>query len=111
MALFNRIAAITPGEAARRLATGELELVDVREPRELLDGRVDGAVHIPLGEVAARLEELDRARPVAFICRSGARSAGATRIAVRAGYGAVNVKGGMTAWANAGLPITTRRPR
>ena len=109
MALFNRTPAITPGEVARRLSAGELELVDVREPRELLDGRIDGAVHIPLGQLAARLGELDPARPVAFICRSGARSASARRTAARAGDVALNVKGGMTAWVNAGLPITTRR--
>ena len=110
MPLFHRTPGIAPGDAARRLATGELELVDVREPRELLDGRVDGSVHIPLGELAERLDELDPSRPVAFICRSGARSAGATRTAVRGGFVALNVKGGMTAWAHAGLPITTRRP-
>jgi rhodanese-related sulfurtransferase len=110
MSLFHRIPAITPDEAARRLAARELELVDVREPRELLDGHVAEVVHIPLGQLAARLGELDRDRPVAFICRSGARSAGAVRTAAAAGYDAVNVKGGMTAWVRAGLPTAVRRP-
>ncbi len=110
MAFFQRTPAITPREAARRLAAGELALVDVREPHELLDGRVEGAANVPLGQLQARLGELDRRRPVAFICRSGARSAGATRTAAGAGYDAVNVKGGMIAWARAGLPTTARRP-
>ncbi len=110
MALFHRTPAVTPEEAARRLAAGKLVLVDVREQRELLDGRVDGAVHIPLGQLAARLGELDRGHPVAFMCRSGSRSAMATRTAAGAGYDAVNVKGGILAWARAGLPTTVRRP-
>ena len=59
MALFNRTPAITPEEAARRLAAGELALVDVREPHELLDGRVEGAANVPLGQLAARLGGLD----------------------------------------------------
>jgi len=106
MALFHRTLAIAPGEAARRLAAGELTLIDVRDPHELPAGRVRGARNLPLGELAARLGELDRDRPVAFICRSGARSATATRIAAGAGYDAVNVKGGMLAWTRSGLPVT-----
>ena len=106
MALFHRTPAIAPGEAARRLAAGELTLIDVRERHELLDGRVRGSRSLPLGELTNRLAELDPDRPVAFICRSGARSATATMTAAAAGFNAVNVKGGMLAWTRAGLPVT-----
>ena len=80
------------------------ELIDVREPSELSEARVKGARHIPLGQLPAKLGELDRDRPVAFLCRSGSRSAIATRSATKAGLDAANVKGGIAAWTRAGLP-------
>jgi rhodanese-related sulfurtransferase len=52
------------------------------------------------------MPELDRDRPVAFLCHSGARSSRATGIAIRAGYDAVNVRGGTIGWRRAGLPLT-----
>ena len=65
-----------------------------------------GAINIPLGQLRARLRELDRDRQVAFVCHSGARSSRATGIAIKAGYDAINVRGGMIAWTRAGLPLT-----
>jgi rhodanese-related sulfurtransferase len=96
---------MTPAEAAAALARGELQLVDVREPAELVEARVAGAEHIPLGELPARLGELDPRRPVAFLCRSGARSGHATAYAAGVGLDAANVEGGIIAWAQAGLPL------
>jgi len=69
---------------------------------------VKGAVHIPLDQLSTRLDELDRDRPVAFMCRSGSRSAIATRTASKAGLDAANVKGGLIAWQRAGLPINSK---
>ncbi len=103
--LFRRTPSLSPNEAAVRLRRGELQLVDVREPAEVAQGRVEGARHIPLGQLAGRLGELDRDRQVAFLCRSGARSARATRTAAGAGLDAVNVSGGVIAWSRAGLPL------
>lgn len=103
--LFSRKPSITAEQAAAGLAKRELLLVDVRQPAELRGGRVRGAMNIPLGELRARLDELD-GRQVAFLCHSGARSSRATAIAIRAGYDAVNVRGGITAWNRAGLPLT-----
>ena len=103
--LFGRSKSVTPSEASDALLRGELQLVDVRDGAELADARVEGATHIPLRQLAARLGELDSARPVAFLCRSGARSALATRVAARAGLDAANVRGGVIAWAHAGLPM------
>lgn len=96
---------ISASDAAARHAGGQLQLVDVREPEEVAEVRIPDAVHIPLGELGDRMGELDRQRPVAFVCRSGNRSAMATRAAGKAGLDAVNVEGGVLAWAKAGLPL------
>ncbi len=80
-----------------------LQLVDVREPDEWDAGHVDGAHHIPLAELPGRLEEIDRSRPVVLVCRSGRRSAYATRLLYDAGYDARNLEGGMQEWVAAGL--------
>ena len=103
---FTRKPSITPGQAASGLANRELVLVDVRQASEVERGRIHGAVNIPLGQLRGRLPELDRERPVAFLCHSGARSARATGIAIKAGYDAVNVQGGLIGWRRAGLPVT-----
>jgi rhodanese-related sulfurtransferase len=109
--LFSRSKSLTPGDAAAALSRGELQLIDVREPAELSEVRIKGARHIPLGQLSAKLGELDRGRPVAFVCRSGSRSAIATRSAMKAGLDAANVKGGITAWARAGLPLSSKQSR
>ena len=103
---FARKPSITPEQAAAAHASRELVLIDVRQPAELRGGRVRGAVNIPLGQLSGRLRELEDGRRVAFLCHSGARSSRATGIAIKAGYNAVNVRGGMIAWARAGLPVT-----
>lgn len=102
---FTRTQSITPQDAQRRLKAGELVLVDVREPSEVAAVRVKGALTIPLGQLPPHLSELDRGKPVAFLCRSGARSARATKAAAKAGLDAMNVTGGVSAWERAGLPV------
>ena len=105
--LFSRSKSLTPTDAAAAMARGELQLIDVREPSELSDSRIKGARHIPLGQLSSKLGELDRDRPVAFLCRSGSRSAIATRSATKAGLDAANIKGGIGAWTRAGLPLSS----
>lgn len=58
------------------LLTGKYHLIDVREPMELdMDGKVDGAQNIPLGEIEARKQEIENlAGTKIFFCRSGNRS-------------------------------------
>ena len=107
--LFSRSKSLTPSDAAAAMARGELQLIDVREPSELTEARIKGATHIPLGQLPGKLSELDRDRRVAFLCRSGSRSAIATRSAAKAGLDAANVKGGITAWARAGLPTSSKQ--
>ena len=104
--MFRRKPAITAEEAAAGITSRALVLVDVRQPAELRHGRVRGSVNIPLTELRHRLHELDAQSQVAFLCHSGARSSRATAIAIKAGYDAVNVRGGMIAWNCAGLPVT-----
>jgi rhodanese-related sulfurtransferase len=67
---------------------------------------IPGALHIPMGELNARLEEIDRARPVIIICRSGNRSARVADALTGAGFTADTMSGGMIAWQRAGLPVT-----
>jgi rhodanese-related sulfurtransferase len=83
-------------------------LLDVRENDEWAAGHAPAAVHVPMGQVPQRLDELAAAfpdRPVHVVCRSGARSARVTAYLVQAGWDAVNVDGGMRAWAGAGRPM------
>ncbi len=77
-------------------ATGQL--IDVREPDEVAEGTLPGAVNIPLGDLAARVDELDRDRRVVLLCRSGGRSTSAAEYLTSLGFGdVVNLAGGMLA--------------
>lgn len=81
-------------------------VIDVREPAEYVSGHAPAAASIPLGELVARVEELDRDETVYVICESGGRSAQAVEWLNTQGFDAVNVEGGTSAWRNAGLPVT-----
>ncbi|MEJ5224911.1 MAG: rhodanese-like domain-containing protein, partial [Anaerolineales bacterium] len=75
-------------------------LLDVREPHELQISALPGALNIPLGQLAARLSELDSAREMVVLCKSGTRSARALELLVSAGFKRVkNLRGGINAWA------------
>jgi rhodanese-related sulfurtransferase len=80
-------------------------LLDVREDDEWEAGHIDGAQHIPLGQLGDRLAELPAGRPIVAVCRSGSRSAAAVRGLKQLGYDAQNLDGGVTAWTRAGLPL------
>ena len=76
------------------------QLIDVREPDEVAAGTLPGAVNIPLGDLPARVGELDRDRRVVLLCRSGARSTQAARFLTASGFtDVVNLAGGMLAAA------------
>jgi rhodanese-related sulfurtransferase len=105
--LFRRAEAIDVAEVARRLDAGDLVLVDVRQHAEWRRGRAPRAQHVPLAAVGAHVPALAReTRTVAFICRTGHRSAAACAAARGRGLEALNVRGGMGAWERAGLPVT-----
>ncbi|MDH3944073.1 MAG: molybdopterin-synthase adenylyltransferase MoeB [Anaerolineae bacterium] len=86
---------------SERLKSREgLHLLDVREPHELEISHLEGADLIPLGQLAARLSELDTAREMVVFCKTGGRSARALELLVGAGFRKVkNLKGGINAWA------------
>ncbi|MCP2170459.1 rhodanese-like domain-containing protein [Goodfellowiella coeruleoviolacea] len=80
-------------------------LLDVREDDEWEAGHAPEALHIPMGELAGRLDELPENGDVYVICRSGGRSARVTAYLNDNGWDAVNVDGGMSRWAVAGRPL------
>ena len=92
-------------EAARMVEAGEAVLLDVREPDEWRAVRAPGALHIPMRQLSISTDRLPPAGTIACICHVGARSAVVAEALVGAGYGAVNVFGGMDAWETAGLPV------
>ncbi len=97
---------LDPPEVSAELAAAGGVLVDVREPHEWAAGHATGAVHIPLGRLAARAGELPSDGPVYVICAHGNRSKVGVQLLQRAGVArAVNVRGGTAAWMRAGLPM------
>ena len=91
---------ISPSEfVARRERGDNLTLLDVREDWELSVASVPNVVHIPMGQVADRLQELDRSREVVVLCRSGRRSLEVAKFLQQNGFKAVNLAGGILAWS------------
>jgi rhodanese-related sulfurtransferase len=82
-------------------------VLDVREDDEWQAGHIDGALHIPMGQVPARLDELPEDGDLVVVCRSGGRSARVVAWLVQNGYDAVNLDGGMGAWDAAGRPMVS----
>ena len=95
----------TPQQVSELLADDAIQLVDVRADHEHEAGRIDAGRHIELSSLTDQAESLDRARPVVFYCRSGARSAMATEAFEQAGFDAHNMTGGLVGWVAVGLPI------
>lgn len=95
---------ITITDADKRRAQDQV--LDVREDFEVAEGMIPGALHIPMGDLQARLSELDAAVPIIAVCRSGNRSARVADALNSAGLSADTMAGGMTAWTRAGLPTT-----
>ena len=90
---------ITPADASARLAKGEVDIVDVREPHEILIARYPKATEIPLGKLADRIAELPRDRDLVLACRTGVRSAKAVQQLQAAGFTRVwNLAGGIHRW-------------
>jgi adenylyltransferase/sulfurtransferase len=91
---------ITPAELADRLKRNEpVQLIDVREPVEQQVSAIDGAVLIPLEQLAVALEKLDRQREIVVFCRTGKRSLRAVQFLKKKGFADVrNLTGGINAW-------------
>ncbi|MGI8920508.1 MAG: rhodanese-like domain-containing protein [Solirubrobacteraceae bacterium] len=96
---------LEPGRVAELLAEGSIQIIDVREGYEREAGYIAGSRHIELERLASETQTIDRDRPVVFQCRLGARAGMATQAFRAAGYEAFNLRGGLLAWAKAGLPL------
>lgn len=98
-------------ELRQRLAGGNIQVLDVRMDSEWNVAHIEGAVHLMLGDLPARLHELDRSRPLAVVCSTGYRSGIATGLLEQQGFTMVaNVLGGMTAWSAAGYSLAREGP-
>jgi rhodanese-related sulfurtransferase len=86
-----------PSVAVSEIPDG-VTLLDVREDDEWVAGHAPEALHIPMGEIPNRLEELPADKDVYVVCRAGGRSARVTEYLNGNGWDAVNVDGGMQAW-------------
>ena len=75
-----------------------LTIIDVREVDEVASGKIPGSINIPLGLLEFRLHELDKTKEYIIVCRSGARSALATKFLESQGFQAINMTGGMLEW-------------
>jgi rhodanese-related sulfurtransferase len=100
--LFEPTPSVSPAEAASRVAEGWM-LLDVRTDGEWAEARIPGAVHIPMDQLTVRLNEV--ADRVVCVCAVGARSARVAQFLAAQGYEAVNLDGGIYAWADDGLPV------
>ena len=85
----------------------EVAVVDVREPHEWEAGHIEGARHIPLQELPARLQDLPEADKLLVVCKVGGRSAQAVAYLTHYGREAINLDGGMLDWAGAGRAMVS----
>jgi len=100
------VPSLTVVELSEKLKFGKHPLVvDVRNPDEFRLAHIAGAKLIPLTQLYRQMSELPKGREIICICASGNRSASASKILAKEGYTVFNVKGGMTAWRMAKLPV------
>lgn len=104
-------AGVSPLQATLMINREDAIVVDVREPHEYAAGHVPNARHIPMGQVDKRLGELDKFKdkPVIVVCQSGNRSSSTCNALTKRGFEKVyNLSGGISAWEQAGMPVTKK---
>jgi rhodanese-related sulfurtransferase len=92
-------------DEAQKLIDEGAQVIDVRADHEWEAGRIAGATHLPLDELAQRAGEIDQERPVLLYCRGGTRSTMAAAALADAGYDAAKLSEGIVGWSEAGLPL------
>jgi rhodanese-related sulfurtransferase len=105
--LFSKpaVVEVTAEEARTKQKAGAV-MVDVREPSELREGYIAGAVHIPLRSFTQRMKELDPSKEFVIVCRSGNRSITAAHFLQQGGFPQVSsMTGGMIAWTRQRFPV------
>ena len=99
------VAEVSPQEARAKQQAGAV-IVDVREPYELREGYIPGAVHIPLRSLSPRMKELDPSKEIVIVCRSGNRSITAAQFLQQGGFPQVSsMAGGMIGWTRQRFPV------
>lgn len=99
---------ITPEKLKKEL--GSVVLIDVREPEEYAQGAIEGGQLIPMGELGARIGQLDRKAPTVLYCAHGVRSMQALFGMMRMGFASLrSLEGGIVAWEEAGGKISPTR--
>lgn len=104
-------ASVSPMQATLMINREDAVMVDVREAAEYNGGHIPNSRHIPLSQLGKRLHELEKFKQTALIvnCASGGRSSSACSVLRKAGFAKVfNLSGGVSAWDQAGLPITKK---
>ncbi len=110
MDMFAKVPSVD-GATARDLVREGAVLLDVRESGEWNAGHAPQAAHLPLGRIAEASKKVRDGRQVVVVCRSGSRSRSATKALISMGYDALNLSGGMHAWASAGGQVVDRSGR
>lgn len=102
---FESIEQISVQELNSRSKSGELVVLDVRQPSEWDHGHVPGARYLFLPEIPGKAAGLDRSKPLATFCGTGYRASIAASLLKRAGFDVVNVPGSFSAWLAAGYDL------
>ena len=107
---LHRVGSVAPASAVNLINRQGARVVDVREDSEWQQGHIPDAIHVPLGKLGERMNELEPYKgsdtPLVVVCRSGNRSAMAAVRLRKAGFeGVYNLEGGTMAWQQAGMPF------
>ncbi len=105
--LFSKpaVVEVTAEQAKTKQKAGAV-IVDVREPYELREGYIPGAVHISLRSLSQRMKELDPSKEFVVVCRSGNRSISGAHVLQQGGFSQVSsLSGGMIAWMRQKYPV------
>lgn len=89
---------ITPAETEKRMKEDHVEVIDVREDEEVAQGMIEGASHIPLGDIPDAVDRLDKEKEYILVCRSGRRSLHAAKFLAEQGFNVTSMSGGMLKW-------------
>ena len=112
--LSQKFITLGPSAAISIINKSNTKLLDVREVSEIKAGMLNDAIHIPLSGIGKRLSELDKYKDDAVLvyCRSGSRSGSVCRKLSGRGFEKVyNLAGGIMAWEDAHLPVSTKRKK
>lgn len=96
--MFGSVAKILPDQVEQRLQDGSLHALDIRTHGEVKNGKIPGALHIPLQELSNRVNEVNKDKEYVCVCRSGGRSGKAAKYLKNNGYHVLNMDGGMMKW-------------